>query len=367
MHRRKGDLGRRIMAFLIAAGIIVLAYYAVLFSLKLRESGRIRTGGAFSEAESVLSAADTASGVTSAEAVLEEEDGKKEEKKDGGKEQKEDKKKALKDEAARTEAILSEQTIEANQENAEILKGLIAAAVPDVSGYAAAIRGDTASSSRIICIDPARQASEMTETEAIGPGLGTRAQKMLPGAVGAVSGKQEYEVTLEVCTKLKEELLRRGYNVVMTREANDVEISEAARARTANLAGADILVHVSCGASDDPATSGILAYAPTYDSPNLENRLVSASQTLADDILESLAMQTGMSNLGILDGDRVTGINWAELPVTTIQIGFLSNAEDELFVSGAGGQSRIVTGLAGGIDAYFTALGGGNEETTGQE
>ena len=85
MHRRKGDLGRRIMAFLIAAGIIVLAYYAVQFSLKLRESGRIRAGGAFSEAESVISAADTASGAAGAEAVLEEEDGKRMRKKTAGK------------------------------------------------------------------------------------------------------------------------------------------------------------------------------------------------------------------------------------------------------------------------------------------
>ena len=131
--------------------------------------------------------------------------------------------------------------------------------------------------------------------------------------------------------------------------------------RTANLAGADILIHVSCGASDDASVSGLLAYAPTYNSPNLENRLVSASQHLADCLLDTLSMQTGMNNLGILDGDRVTGINWAELPVTTIQIGFLTNAEDELFVGGGSGQSRIVTGLANGIDSYFAGQDDGGE------
>ena len=351
MHRRKGDLARRIIAVMIALGVIVLAYFGVRFGLRFRENYRDTLSGTSSAAEAVLSDAPAAeSGPGGAEEVLEDADGDKAhtDKENG-------------DEGARTEELLSEQTIAANQENAEILKGLIAAAIPDVSAYAAAIRGDTASSSRIICLDPARQAAEMPETEAIGPGLSTRSQKMLPGAVGTVSGKQEYEVTLEVCTKLKEELLRRGYNVVMTREANDVEISEAARARTANLAGADILIHVSCGASDDASVSGLLAYAPTYNSPNLENRLVSASQHLADCLLDTLSMQTGMNNLGILDGDRVTGINWAELPVTTIQIGFLTNAEDELFVGGGSGQSRIVTGLANGIDSYFAGQDDGGE------
>jgi N-acetylmuramoyl-L-alanine amidase len=49
----------------------------------------------------------------------------------------------------------------------------------------------------------------------------------------------------------------------------------------------------------------------------------------------------------------MTGINWASMPVSIIEMGFMSNREDDLYMASEAGQSAIARGLANGVDAYF--------------
>ena len=51
----------------------------------------------------------------------------------------------------------------------------------------------------------------------------------------------------------------------------------------------------------------------------------------------------------------MTGINWAKMPVTIVEMGFMSNRSDDLFMASASGQAKIVTGIANGIDQYFNS------------
>lgn len=355
MRNRRSRIVLKLIAVLILAGIVILAGYGYRFSRQLRT--RKNTETAASAAEGGPGTADALNGRSDAENSASASDSRpaSEETSDG----------TDPDEAARTGQMLSEQTKAANQKNAEILKGLISAAVPNVSRYASAARGEKkGGASRVVCLDPAHQASEMTETEAIGPGLDERSQQMTVGAQGTATGTYGYEINLQIALKLREELQRRGYTVVMTRESNDAELSEKQRTRTAFLSGADILVHITSESSEDTSLSGIQAIEPTYESPSLSNSLVSSSQALAEDLLGALVSQTGRPSLGTADGDGLTEMNWAEVPVTTIVLGYLSNAEDEQFLISAAGQSQTVTGLANGIDAWFASGGAGKTDQT---
>lgn len=204
---------------------------------------------------------------------------------------------------------------------------------------------------KVIGIDPGHQQRGDSSTEPNGPGSSTYKAKVAGGTRGVSTGNPEYVLTLEVAKKLKTELLDRGYQVVMTRTKNNVNISNKARAMLINESGADICVRIH---ADGGASS---ARGATVLCPSSSNRYISKlykkSKKLSAALIGAYCKETGLRNRGISYRDDLTGTNWSTVPTTLIELGFMTNSTEDRFMASASGQKKMVKGLADGIDAYF--------------
>jgi len=207
---------------------------------------------------------------------------------------------------------------------------------------------------RIVAIDPGHQGSwvDMSEKEAMAPGSDVMKAKATTGTEGQYSGVPEYELNLRIGLALKDELLSRGYEVIMTREDNDTAISNQERAILANENGADISVRIHANGSTDRSVSGALTMAPSGKNPYVGD-LSEASVLLAECIIDTYCEATGLPNQGVLLSDDMTGINFSAIPVTIVEMGYMSNEHDDLYMTSEENEQEMVTGIADGIDQYF--------------
>ncbi len=204
----------------------------------------------------------------------------------------------------------------------------------------------------IVCIDPGHQGKGDNTKEPIGPGSSTMKARVAGGTHGTTSGLKEYELTLAVGQLLKNELASRGYTVYMTRESHDVNISNMERAQYAAKVGAEISVRLHANGASNPGISGALALAPSASNPYVAS-LAAPSQSLSSKVLSGYCAATGFSNKGVQANDTMTGINWCTMPVTIIEMGFMTNPGDDANMANPAFQAKMAKGIADGIDAYF--------------
>lgn len=215
----------------------------------------------------------------------------------------------------------------------------LAAEKPELSGH-------------LIAIDAGHQEKENEEKEPIGPGATETKAKNSIGTRGVYSGVYEYQLTLQVAQKLKEELTSRGYEVLMIRESNDFDMSNQERAKMAEESGAEVLIHLHANGSKVEETNGAMTICCTENSPYIAN-LYKDSYRLAKDILNHFVKETGAQNKGVWETDVMSGINWSSIPVTTLEMGFMSNSEEDARMQTDDYQQKMVSGIADGLDAYF--------------
>lgn len=204
----------------------------------------------------------------------------------------------------------------------------------------------------VICLDPGHQSRGNNEKEPNGPGSSTMKTKVAGGTSGTYSGVAEYELTLAIGLQLRDELQNRGYTVVMTRESNEVNLSNKERADIATEAGADLTIRIHADGVDNSSVSGASVLSPTTSNPYIAD-LAGASWQLSECILNAYCEATGMKNRGVTGNDTMTGINWSTNPVALIELGFMTNATDDANMQDATYQERMVYGIANGVDVYL--------------
>lgn len=204
----------------------------------------------------------------------------------------------------------------------------------------------------LVVIDAGHQTKGNSQKEPVGPGASTMKAKVAGGTRGVATKLPEYKLNLMVAMKLQAVLESRGYQVVMVRTENDVDISNAERAQVANELKADAFIRIHANGSENSSANGILTICQTKKNP-YNKELHDKSYLLSQRVLEQTAAATGAKKLYVWETDTMSGINWCQVPTTIVEMGFMTNEEEDRKMATDEYQQKLAVGIANGIDRYF--------------
>lgn len=208
----------------------------------------------------------------------------------------------------------------------------------------------------IVCIDPGHQRKANLELEPIGPGATKQKYKVTDGTTGVVTKKREYELNLEAAILLKEMLEAKGIEVVMTRTTHDVNMSNKERAAIANEHHANLFLRIHADGSESATEKGFAVLTPSKENAftkNIYQESLTASEFIVNKVKENGNVQVN----GIKFRDDLSGFNWAEVPGVLLELGFMSNPEEDRKLSDVNYLRSLLQSVADSVESYRVSKG----------
>lgn len=203
-----------------------------------------------------------------------------------------------------------------------------------------------------------------------------------PGAPG-VAGAKEKAVVLAAALRLREELESRGgYHVVLTRDG-DTFLPLDERVRIARENKADLFISLHADSNPNQNAQGASVYtlserggarvrgameAQDWDvdlgeashSPQVQRILVDLARrettNRSADFAQALIGRLGQSSPLLRNTHRNAGffvLLAPDVPAVLLEMGFMTNAQDEARLTDAAQRTRMMASVADAIDVYF--------------
>lgn len=169
-----------------------------------------------------------------------------------------------------------------------------------------------------------------------------------PGSISP-NGVKEKDINLEISLKVERELRNAGYNIIMTRD-EDSTLGLSERPAIANENFADLFISIHGNSFTNSAVNGIEVWYVTAASDSEKEK---GQVKLAKDVLDEMIKETGANNRGVKKSSGLVVLKQSKMPAILIEVGFLSNAEEEKLIIDDNYQDRIVKGIVSGVKKYF--------------
>ena len=205
----------------------------------------------------------------------------------------------------------------------------------------------------VVVLDPGHSGVVAGGYESLGPGSSQKKARDTSGTEGAATGVEEYKLTLKVAKQLSAMLKEQGCKVVLTRTNSKSALSCVQRAEIANKAKADAYLRIHANSFSVSSVTGAETLCVTRNNPYVSTKLYKKSYALSKAVLDAYVSATGCVKRSICETDELSGNNWSKVPTTLIELGFMSNPDEDRKMQTSAYQKKMVKGMANGIKAYF--------------
>lgn len=201
---------------------------------------------------------------------------------------------------------------------------------------------------KVIVIDPGHSSTGNRDKEPIAPNSNTMKAKDVLGATGAFSNIPEHITTVVISNILEEKLTDMGFNVIMTKNKVEKSLSNVDRAKIGNEAQADLVIRIHADSAESQSANGASVLIPPKNEHTID--ISDISREYGEKIINTYTNELNLKNRGIIYRDDMTGFNWSEVPVIILEMGFLSNKDDDIFLSDEKNHEKIANSIANGIN-----------------
>lgn len=200
---------------------------------------------------------------------------------------------------------------------------------------------------KTVVIDPGHSSNGNKGMEKQSPDSDVMKIKDPGGAEGISTKIPEYVVAMSVSKKLKALLEQHNVTVIMTKTQDAESPGNIERAEIGNNNNADLAIRIHCDSADSQSARGasMLTPAPVGYAKDIST----ISKTYGQIILQDLVSTAGMNNRGVIERNDLTGFNWSKVPVVLIEMGFMSNKEEDQLLNDDSYQEKLAEGLCKGI------------------